>query len=75
MVYANAEMAKKSMYRASKEIGVTRTTLERWILLSKVRAKKVVVGGRTYWEIDDREIERVKKIVGTDRPQGGKSLI
>jgi hypothetical protein len=64
------EMAKRSLYKAAKELGITRPTLEKWILQGKVKAKKIVVGERNYYEIDDIEIRRLKTHMVKDREDG-----
>lgn len=72
---ARIDVAKKSLFRAAQEIGVTRPTLEKWILQGKVSAKRMEFQGRIYHEIDDSEIARVKALIPKKRPHGGQPLI
>lgn len=74
MVNAVQDMAKKSAQQAAQELGITRVTMNKWILQKKVRVVRREIGKMTYYEIDEQEVERLRSLMVKKR-QKGKPLI
>jgi predicted site-specific integrase-resolvase len=57
---------KKKVYYAktlAKELGVSHSSVLRWIKQGKVKAKPVKKLELTYWIIPHEEVERLKKLL------------
>ncbi len=59
-----------------EELGITKVTLYKWILLGKIKPRRYKIGKRFYNDFNPKEIKRVKSLIKDppDRDKG-KSLL
>lgn len=57
-----------------KVLNISKDTLLKWIMLGKIKPKKYQIGGRTYNDFDQKEVDRVKRLM-TNKREHGKSLL
>lgn len=54
------DMKKYSKSEAADKIGVSRSAFEMWFLKGKVKYRARTIGKMTYYEIDEKEVQRLK---------------
>lgn len=52
------------------ELGITKQTLYKWIMLGKIKAVTHEIGKRIFLEFDPKEVLRVKSMLKKDRKEG-----
>jgi predicted site-specific integrase-resolvase len=57
-----------------QELGITKQTLYKWIMLKKIKAITHEIGKRVFLEFDPKEVARVKSLMKI-KPEKGSSLL
>lgn len=71
MIEACIVMRTYSTKQAAEKAGISRVTLERWLLAGKVRASQFIqFNGEKHWRWTDRDVERVRKYKAANYRKG-----
>lgn len=61
---------KFSANSAAKALGITKVTMLKWILQERVQHERREIGGKTYYEIAEAEVKRLKGLIVRKRQKG-----
>jgi len=58
-----------------KQLGITRQTLYKWIMLKKIKAISHEIGKRVFLEFDPREIKKISRKMTKTRRRGYSLIV